>query len=105
MEYIEKYEKRYGVDIGYHDSNLEPLNGVGRVGASGIDKSLPLWRVMELAYEIRANIIIKAGRNAKWYLKRCPKEEIEERISKQKHNTSRYTMHIIEWDERSIISE
>jgi hypothetical protein len=92
MVYI---ETRYGVDIGCYKNDLEPLNGVGRVGDSGIDKTLPLWRVMELAYEIRANIIIKAGRNAKWYLKRFPTEEIEERISKK----PRCTMYIIEWDE------
>ncbi len=103
MEHITKFEKRQGADIGYHNSNLHPANREGCVGASGIDKSFTLERVIALAYQMdeRPNIIIKAGSNAKWYLKRCPKDEIDGEIEKQQNwrDVSRCTMHIIEWDE------
>ena len=104
MEHMTKYEKRNGVDVYYGDKySLHPANGEGRVGESGIDKSFTLERVVALAYQMveKPNIIIKAGPNAKWYLKRCPKDEIEREIEKQQawRDVSRCTMHIIEWDE------
>ena len=61
MEHFKSIQRRDSTDVGYHESNLEPLNGVGRVGRSGIDKTFKLHQVIELAYEIKANIIIKAG--------------------------------------------
>ena len=91
--------KRYGVDVGYHDSSLDTLNNVGRVGKLGIDKTYTLDKVIKLAYDIKANIIIKAGKNAKWYLKKINLENIEKDIEKQKwRDTSRVTMWIIEWE-------
>jgi len=97
---------RKGVDVGYHESNIEPLNRERCVGKSGIDKTLTLQDVLNLAYKIkdlnkRPNIIIKAGPNAKWYLKRFEKETIEVEINKQKNwrDTSRCIMYIIDWDE------
>lgn len=102
MEHVKKMEKRLGVDIGYHDSNIVPVDREGCVGKAGIDKSFTLERVIALAYkqvDKKPNIIIKAGQNAKWYLKHCPKEEIEEGIEKQKwRDCSQATMYIIEWD-------
>ena len=99
MEHIIRLERRYGVDTGYHGSDLEPLNRVGRVGKAGIDKNYTLEQVMKLAYEIRANIIIKAGENAKWYLKRCLPNEIDDKIEKQKWRDMKgYKMWIIEWE-------
>jgi len=100
MENISRLERREGVDIGYHESNLESLNRVGCVGKSGIDKKYTLEQVMKLAYEIRANIIIKAGKNAKWYLKKCLPNEIDDKIEKQKkwRDMCRYTMWVIEWE-------
>ena len=56
---------------------------------------------MEIAYKMdeKPNIIIKGGKNAKWYLKSFPKDVIEEKIEKQKwRDTRRVTMYIIEWD-------
>ena len=54
---------------------------------------------LELAYEIKANIIIKGGPNAKWYLKYFPKDQIQIKINKQKwRDTNRATMWVIEWD-------
>ena len=45
------------------------------------------------------NIIIKAGPNAKWYMKKVHVDEIDNEIEKQKwRNTSRCTMFIIDWD-------
>jgi hypothetical protein len=91
---------RDGADIGYHESNLRPRDGEGCVGINGIDKTFLLERVIELAskMEEKPNIIIKAGTNAKWYLKRCPADEIERAIEMQKwRDVSRCTMYIIEW--------
>ena len=55
-----------------------------------------------IAYKLdaRPNIIIKAGINAKWYLKYFPKEKIQIEVDKQKkfRDISRCTMWIIEWD-------
>ena len=99
MEHIRYMQRRDGVDVGWHNTNLEPLNGVGRVGKAGIDKTYTLEQVFHLAYEIKANVIIKAGKNAKWYLKRFPINEIEDEIRKQQNwrDTSRSTMWIIDW--------
>jgi hypothetical protein len=101
MEHIRMFEKRIGVDVGYHSSNIDPINREGCVGKNGIDKSFTLEKIIELAYKTneKPNIIIKGGPNAKWYLKRFPKEEIETEIEKQKwRDVSRCTMYIIEWD-------
>ena len=97
MENIKKLEKRYGCDVRRLDE--VPKNGIGRIGKSGIDKSYNLEEVMKLAYEIKSNIIVKGGKNAKWYLKNVPKEDIETDIEKKYYrDTSRYTMWIIEWE-------
>lgn len=100
MEHINKLEKKIGADVLYGDKyNLEPLNGVGRVGNSGIDKSFSLDKLITLAYEIKANIIVKGGPNAKWYLKRCNVEDIPVEMEKQKwRDTSRSIMWVIEWE-------
>jgi len=51
-----------------------------------------------LAYEVRANIIVKSGKNAKWYLKQCNPLQIEESIQKQSwRKTKLYSMWIIDW--------
>jgi len=95
-------EKRIGVDVGYHASNIDPIDREGCVGKSGIDKTYTFEMVLQLAYKIedKPNIIIKAGPNAKWYLKKCPKELIERHSEKQQwRDTSRCTMYIIDWDE------
>jgi hypothetical protein len=102
MEHIKIIERRAGCDIGYHNSNIHPINREGCVGISGIDKSYTFEMVLELAYKMgdaRPNIIIKAGPNAKWYLKRFDRAIIDEEIEKQKwRNTSRCTMYIIDWE-------
>jgi len=95
------FQKRIGVDIGYHGSNIHPQDGEGCIGKSGIDKSFSLEKVIEIAYKMedRPNIIIKAGKNAKWYFKSFPKDKIENEIIKQNwRDTTRSTMYIIEWD-------
>jgi hypothetical protein len=98
MEYFARIERRDGVDVGYNGSAIEPLNRVGCVGKAGIDKNFTLEQVMPLAYEVRANIIVKSGKNAKWYLKRCNPTDIEATIQKQSwRKTKLYTMWIIEW--------
>ena len=101
MEYVKIIEKRNGVDVGYNSSNIHPTDREGCVGSSGIDKNFTFEMVLKLAYKIenRPNIIIKAGPNAKWYLKRVQISEIEDAIQKQAwRDTSRCTMYIIEWD-------
>ena len=102
MEHIAFLEKRGAADLGYHDSNLRPANDEGCVGKSGLDKSLSLNRILEIAYKMdeKPNIIIKAGPRAKWYLKKCPKHLIDIAIEKQRNwrDISRSTMWIIDWD-------
>ena len=103
---MDKYtiETRYGVDVGFHDSNLHPKTGEGRVGKHGLDKTLSLDQIINIAYKMdeKPNIIIKSGPNAKWYLKKCPLHLIDTRIEEVKkqnwRNTSRYIMYIINWD-------
>lgn len=101
MEHIKAIERRTGVDVGYKGSDIHPTDREGCVGASGINKSYTFDMVLELAYRMdnRPNIIIKAGKNAKWYLKNFQKDVIEDEIKKQKwRNTSRCTMYIIDWE-------
>ena len=101
MEHIVKFEKRVGVDVGYHESVIDPVDRESCVGIRGIDKSLTLQQVLSLAYKNyhKPNIIIKAGPNAKWYFKCYPVNKIEHEIEKQRwRNTSRCTMYIIEWE-------
>lgn len=103
MEHAKNIRIKTGVDIGYHSSNIDPLNREGCVGKSGIDKSFTFEMVMELAYKMgnnKPNVIIKAGPNAKWYLKRFPRDIIEDEINKQRwRDTSRCIMYIIDWVE------
>jgi hypothetical protein len=101
MEYIK--EVRQGVDAGHGTScNLHPANGEGRVGKHGLDKDLTLEQVILLArnMEEKPNIIIKSGKNAKWYLKRFTMEELPSEIEKQQQwkaeRVARCTMFIIE---------
>ena len=97
MEYIK--EVRQGVDAGYTSSNLHPANGEGCKGSQGIDDNLGLEQVIELArrMEEKPNIIIKAGKNSKWYLKRFTMEQLPHEIEKQQwRDTSKCTMIIIE---------
>jgi hypothetical protein len=101
MEHIKTIQRRTGVDIGYHNSNIHPIDREGCMGQRGIDKSYTFEMVLELAYkmDIKPNIIIKAGKNAKWYLKYFQKDTIEDEIEKQKwRDTSRCTMYIIDWE-------
>ena len=102
MMNIRTMTKYKGCDVGYNSSNLEPLNGVGRVVKSGIDKKMLFNQVLKLAHEIKANVIVKAGENAKWYLKRIDsieKDKVTELIEKNSwRDTSRYTMWVIEWE-------
>ena len=103
MEHITRMQKRLGVDVGFHESNLHPANGEGRVGKCGLDKNLPLERIVDIAYHMdeKPNIIIKRGIRAKWYLQRCPLDMIESAIEKQKNRDgiSRCIMWIIVWDQ------
>ena len=103
MEHISQFQKRIGCDVGYHNSNLHPADGVGRVGKSGMDKNLTLGQMLEIAYKMeeKPNILIKAGPNAKWYIKKFDPRVIEDEIEKQRawRNISNVTMYIIEWDE------
>ena len=68
--------------------NLHPGDGEGRVGKQGIDANYTLDMVKEIAYRMpeNPNIIIKAGKNAKWYIKKCPKDEIIREIEKMRNS-------------------
>ena len=101
MEHVKNFEKRIGCDLGY-GKQIDPKNGEGCVGKSGINKSYTLEQVVDLAYrmEEKPNIIIKGGKNAKWYLKKFDPDIIEDEILKLKKwkDTRRTTMYIIVWD-------
>ena len=89
MEYISSFEKRFGVDIGFGNRGF----------ILQFEKASTLQEVMKAAHEIKANIIIKAGKNAKWYVKTCPVDRIESEIDKQRwRDTHRATMWIVKWD-------
>jgi hypothetical protein len=101
MDEINNIEIRRGVDVGYHSSNIHPIDRYGCVGKQGIDKSFTIEMVLKLASKIdeKPNIIIKAGKNAKWYLKRLKKDLIDDAIINQQwRDTSRCVMYIIDWN-------
>ena len=102
MEHVKFIEIRKGVDVGYHNSNIEPIDREGCIGIRGIDKTFTIEMVLQLAYKLdnKPNIIIKSGPNGKWYLKRFQKHLIDEEIEKQKwRDTTRCLMFIIDWNE------
>lgn len=106
MEHVRKYERRDHALLKMGE-DLHPADREGRVGIAGIDKTYSLEKVLALAYRIpgKPNIIIKAGRNAKWYIKECATDEIDREIEKTrlcgwgKTKINASTMYIIEWDE------
>jgi hypothetical protein len=82
--------------------NLHPADSEGRVGKQGIDANYTLAMVKEIAYRMpeKPNIIIKAGKNAKWYIKKCPNDEIIREIKKMRNsvygeNAQRCTMYVL----------
>ena len=93
---IKYFEMKQGVDIGYHISNIphpQHLNSY-----RGYNKHFKLDKIVRIAKDLKANIIIKTGKNDKWFIKKCPKEFIQNEIEKQKwRDTSDYTMYIIEF--------
>lgn len=100
MNNITRMTKYTGVDISFgFGSDIEPMDGKFRVGKRGIDKNCTLEQVMTLAHEVNANIIIKGGKNAKWYLKSIDTDMIPTAIEKQEwRDTSRCIMWVIQWD-------
>ena len=100
MEHIKSIEKREGCDV--YGANIHPIDREGCVGKAGIDKSYTLDMVMKLAYKMddKPNIIIKGGKNAKWYMKKIPLNKIDDAIEKQKWKKDIHycTMYIIVWD-------
>jgi hypothetical protein len=68
--------------------NLHPADGEGRVGNQGINANYTLDMVKEIAYRMpeKPNVIIKAGKNAKWYIKKCRKDEIIIEIEKMRNS-------------------
>ncbi len=98
MQHFVNIQKRNNSDVGFIGDNIRPLNNKGCIGKHGIDKNYSLDKLIELAYEVDANIIIKSGPNAKWYLKKVRLNEIDKEIYKQSwRDVSRTTMWIIEW--------
>ena len=94
-----------GADVGFHESPIHPADGSDdakkRVGKRGFDKTLSFEEMIGIASRIeeRPNVIVKAGKNAKWYLKRFPKETIYDEIEKQqwRPGVKNCTMWVVEW--------
>jgi len=106
MQHFTKIEKRDNADVGFIGDIIKPLNNEGCIGKNGIDKSFSLDKLINMAYEVNANIIIKSGTNAKWYLKKFPVDEIENEISKQSwRDVTRTTMWIIEWKKKNDLKD
>lgn len=78
-------------------NNIKPLNNKYCVGKEGIDKNLTFPEVCELAFEVKANIIVKGGPNAKWYLKKIDKNKIQQGIIKAKPFIKNQSMWEVEW--------
>ena len=102
MENITQMKKYIGADVGFHESNIRPKNDEGCVGKSGLDKNLSLEKILEIVYKMdkKPNIIVKAGPRAKWYLKQCPEDLIDQKIESQRRwrDISRCIMWVINWD-------
>ena len=103
MDHFTKIEKKLGCDIG-RSNGLHHEDGKWRVGKEGVNKNLRLNDLVELAYTMdnpRPNIIIKGGKDAKWYLKYCIADKIDEQIKKpynRRDNVARCIMYIITWE-------
>lgn len=94
------YKISEGCDVGW--PNIHPKDNEGCVGKGGIEKSYTLDEVIHLAKKMddKPNIIIKSGKNAKWYIKKGPVDKINDAIKNRQNwsGISRYTMYIIVWD-------
>ena len=89
MNFVKKYQQICGADIQHKTGDIEPHNGEGRIGMSGIDKYLPIEVIIRIAHKTicdpncgNPNVIIKAGKNAKWYLKHCDAAKLPQEITK-----------------------
>jgi len=105
MDHFALIVKRRGCDVGGKNTNMHPVNGEGCVGVDGIDKTFTLERLIDIAYRTpgKPNIIVKAGPNAKWYLKNIPPHLIEEKIQETKRSSwhkdiHNRVMYIIKWE-------
>jgi len=102
-----KLEIRHGVDVGYFDSSLSVQNNMTHPdypeSKKGYPKDKTLEEMLVLAKDIEANIIIKAGKKAKWYLKHCPRHELDAEIEKRPRwkNSKNATMYIVEFEAES----
>jgi hypothetical protein len=88
-----------GCDVRY-GANLHPPDREGCVGKQGLDKKYTLAQVVALAQRMpeKPNIIIKAGANAKWYLKKCAPAAVEREVGQNNwRDVSRCLMYVIDW--------
>ena len=106
MDYFKYIEKRKQSNL-KHGDDKHPQNSkqnvYPRIGVSGYDKNLKLNDLIEIAYNNfdnpKPNIIVKAGPNAKWYLKYCNYNDLDHEIDKVSFNNKcRCTMYIIKWE-------
>lgn len=100
MKDIKTLEIRKGVDVGFNNSNIIPINNENVTGKhGGIDKNLPLEKVKQIAQKNSANIIIKHGKGM-WYIKNFEKSTIDKEIEKTQKWRKTHTciMWIIEWE-------
>jgi hypothetical protein len=75
--------------------DLHPADGEGRVGVAGINKAYTFEMVKAIALRMpeKPNIIVKGGKNAKWYIKKCPKDQIFSEIEKMRKSVYGGSMH------------
>lgn len=78
----------HGVDLykWKHDISRSGLEQYS-VGKNGFDKTLTLEQVIrDIAIPSGANLIIKGGKNAKWYVKKVAPEDIDETMRSRSTN-------------------
>jgi len=99
---LKYFEVMPGVNVGWHESNMSHPDYPE--SNKGYPKTLTLEEVLVLAREIGGNIIIKAGKNAKWYIKHFPRQELDAEIKKQAwRDTHRATMYIVEFKDVDLL--
>ena len=95
------FEIKEGCDVGFND-NIPHPDYPFTSKTIGYPKEFTLTKMLKIAKDVNANILIKAGKNAKWYVKCYPfGEGIQERIDKQKawraNRVKTCTMYCFEW--------
>lgn len=93
----------HGIDLykWKYDVTRDGLDAKYCIGNNGFDKHMSLEEVIQkIAIPKKANLIIKHGPNAKWYVKQVPIEEIDKTLREKTKNyiyNGRSTSYRLSW--------